>query len=105
MGVAHFRFGFFFLLVVTGLILKSQLTNPKRRHRFALPAHAKCPTSFLVCSDSLSLWERIGERALRSSPATPLFPGPSPRGRREIPITLACFPGQRFWLVTHSRRA
>jgi len=35
--------------------------------------------------NSLSLWERVGERELRlaPTPATPLFPGPSPRGRRE----------------------
>jgi hypothetical protein len=34
---------------------------------------------------SLSLWERVGERAygFLLSSATPLFPSPSPKGRRE----------------------
>src|SRR5258708_33299159 len=35
--------------------------------------------------DSLSVWERVGERALVSNPAhaKPLLPSPSPTGRRE----------------------
>jgi hypothetical protein len=34
---------------------------------------------------SLSLWERVGERAygVLVSSASPLFPSPSPKGRRE----------------------
>src|SRR6266849_1812436 len=43
------------------------------------------PIYFLSPADSLSLWERGGVRALVSNPAhaTPLFPSPSPKGRRE----------------------
>jgi hypothetical protein len=34
---------------------------------------------------SLSLWERVGERAygIFVASASPLFPSPSPKGRRE----------------------
>jgi hypothetical protein len=39
----------------------------------------------VFCPDSLSLWERAG-RGLeyRAAPATPLFPGPSPREKGDI---------------------
>jgi hypothetical protein len=51
---------------------------------------AKGPEVANTLIDSLSPWERVGERALVSKAvrATSLFPGPSPRRRRETNNTL-----------------